>query len=123
MRRIKVEVTTEVGGAATKLSPPVTGQIYSVHYVKDGTVPFSDTVDFAITADGTGENVWTQSNVTAASVKYPRAPTHDQAGAVLLYAASGTAQADKIGLGNDRLKIVIAQGGDAKKGTFIFLVD
>jgi hypothetical protein len=123
MRRIKVEVTTEVGGAATKLSPKVTGKVHSVHYIPDGTVPFSNTVDFAITVNGTGENVWTQSNITAGAVKYPRAPVHDQAGAALLYAAGGPAQADKIGLGNDEFKIVLAQGGDAKKGTFIFLVD
>lgn len=123
MRRIKLDVTTEVGGTATKYSPNITGKIHSVHYVKDGTTPYENTVDFALSVDGTGESVWAQSNVTASAVKYPRAPVHDQVGAALLYAAGGTAQTDKVALGNDKVKIVLAQGGDAKKGTFIFLVE
>ncbi len=123
MKRLKVDVTTAADGTATVLSPKSTGKIHSVHYVKDGTTAFADGVDFTITANETGENIWTESNVNASTVRYPRAPTHSQVGAAALFAAAGEAVRDKVGLGNDNVKIVIAQGGNAKKGRFLILVD
>jgi hypothetical protein len=123
MKRLKVDVTTAADGTATVLSAKSTGKIHSVHYVKDGTTAFTDGVDFIITANDTGENIWTQSNVNASAVVYPRAATHSQAGVAALFAAAGEAVRDKVGLGNDQVKIVIAQGGNAKKGRFFILVD
>ena len=120
MRRQKITVTTAADGTATVLSPRLSGKIHSLHYVKGD---FVDGVDFAITAEATGENLWTESNVNASAVRYPRAPTHSQLGAASLYAASGTAVQDKPGIANDRVKIVIAQGGASKTGTFHILVD
>lgn len=123
MRRIKVDVTTATGGGATAFSPKVSGKIHSIHYLKDDTDAFSNGVAFTITAEATGENIWTESAVNAAAVRYPRAATHSQAGAAALYAAEGTPVLDNIALGNDRIKFVIASGGNAKKGQFIILVD
>ncbi|MDR7034499.1 hypothetical protein [Mesorhizobium sp. BE184] len=123
MRRIKVTATTAADGTATVYSPRVSGKIHSVVYQKDGTTGFTDGVDFALTAEESGENIWTESNVNASTSRYPRAPTHSQAGAAALYAAGGTGILDKIALANDRVKIVIAQGGNAKKGIFLVLVD
>lgn len=122
MRRFKVSVTTDGSGAATAYSPRLAGKIQSIQYIKDGANAYTDGVDFNITAETTGENVWIESNVNASAVRYPRAPTHSQVGAALLYAASGTAVADKVGV-VDRLKIVLAQGGAAKVGAFHILVD
>ncbi|SHF05165.1 hypothetical protein SAMN02745157_1522 [Kaistia soli DSM 19436] len=123
MRRILVNVTTAADGTATVLSPKVSGKLHSITYLKDGTTAFTDGVDFTITANVSGENLWTESNVNAGTTRYPRAPTHTQAGAAALYAAGGVAVLDKIGLANDQAKIQIAQGGNAKKGAFLFLVD
>lgn len=123
MRQVKINVTTAADGSATVYSPKVSGAIHSIHYLKDGTTAFSDGVDFAVTAEATGEGIWTESNVNAATVRYPRAPTHSQVGVAALYAAGGTAVADKVALANDRIKVVIAQGGNAKKGQFIALID
>jgi hypothetical protein len=120
MRRIKVTVTTAADGSATVLSPRLSGLIHSITYVKDD---FADGVDFTITSNETGQNIWTQSDVNAGTTVYPRAPTHSQVGAAALYATDGTAVLDKIGLGNDQIKIVIAAGGNAKSGTFLFVVD
>jgi hypothetical protein len=120
MRRQKVTVTTAADGSATAYSPRLSGKIHSIHYVKGD---YTDGVDFAITAEATGENLWTESNVNASTVRYPRAPTHSQAGVAALYAASGTAVSDKPGIANDRVKIVLAQGGASKSGTFHILVD
>jgi len=122
MRRHKVTVTTAADGSATAYSPRLSGEVVSVHYVKDATTPFADGVDFTITAEATGESVWAESNVNASAVRYPRAATHSQAGAAELYAAGGTAVSDRIAIANDRFKIVVAQGGNAKVGAFHFLV-
>lgn len=123
MRRIRIDVTTAADGTATFFSPRVSGKVHSVHYLKDGAAAFSNGVDFAITAEATGENIWTENDVNASTLRYPRAPTHSQAGVAALYAAGGTAVQDKIGLANDRVKIAITAGGNAKKGQFFVLVD
>lgn len=123
MRRYKVSVTTAADGTATTFSPRIAGKVHSVQYVKDGSNPFANGVDFAVTAEATGENIWTENDVNASAVRYPRAAVHSQAGAAALYAAGGTAVLDKIALASDRVKIVLAQGGNAKVGVFHLLVD
>lgn len=120
MKRYKVTVTTAADGTATAYTPRLSGKLCAVHYVK---TDFADGVDFTITSEATGQSLWTDTNINASEIVQPRAPTHDQSGAALLYAAGGAAVADRIALGNDRVKIVIAQGGNAKVGTFHILVD
>lgn len=120
MRRQKITVTTAADGSATAYSPRLSGKVHSIHYVKGD---FANGVDFAVTAEATGENLWTESDVNASAVRYPRAATHTQAGAAALYAAGGTGILDKPGLANDRVKIVVAQGGSAKTGAFHILID
>lgn len=120
MRRIIVPVITAADGSATAYSSRISGKVHSIHYLK---TDFADGVDFTITAEATGEQIWVESNVNAATVRYPRAPTHSSAGVASLYAASGTAVQAAPAVANDRIKIVIAQGGNAKSGAFHFLVD
>ena len=120
MRRFKVPVVTAADGTATAYSPRIAGKIHAIHYVK---TDFADGVDFTITAEATGESLWTESNVNASASRYPRAPTHTQAGAAALYATGGTAVQDRPAVASDRVKIVIAQGGNAKSGAFHIMVD
>jgi TPP-dependent pyruvate/acetoin dehydrogenase alpha subunit len=54
--------------------------------------------------------------------RYPRQATHSKVGVASLYAAAGTAVQARVALANDRIKIVLAQGGATKTGTFHFLV-
>lgn len=122
MKRITVTVTTAGDGTATVYTPRLAGKIHSIRYVKPGAASYTDGVDFAITDELTGENIWTQTNVNASVSVYPRAPVHSQAGVGLLFAAAGEAVSDKIAVVG-RGKIVLAQGGAAKSGTFHFLVD
>lgn len=120
MKRIKLTVTTAADGSATAYSPRIGGgDLDSIHYVK---TDFADGVDFTITDEATGESLWTDTNINASEVVRPRAPTHDQSGAARLYAAGGVAVGSRITLANTRIKVVIAQGGNAKTGTFHFLV-
>lgn len=124
MRRFTVTVTTDGSGNATAYSPRgINGKIHQIEYVKDGTNPFANGVDFTITGEATGVNLWTQADVNASAVVAPRAPTHSQAGVASLYASGGTAVQAAVALANDRVKIAIAQGGATKVGTFHILVD
>lgn len=120
VRRFSVAVTTAADGSFTGYSPYLSGKLCEIHYVKDD---FTDGVDFTITAEATGESLWTESNVNAAKVCRPRGATHTNAGVASLYAAGGTAVNDLIRLGRDRVKIVIASGGNATSGTFIIVTD
>jgi len=123
MKRYKVQADVAADGSLTTYSPRLSGLLYAVHYVPDGTTPYDNTVDMTITDEATGQSLVTRSNVSAAFVANPRVPTSDAAGTAALYAAGGTAVQDRIALANTRIKIVLAQGGTSKKGAFHFLVD
>lgn len=121
MKRYTVSVTTAADGTATAYSPRrIRGKIHQIEYVKGN---FADGVDFTIEGEATGIDLWVESNVNASAVRAPRQATHSSAGAASLYAAGGTAVQAPIALGNDRVKIGIAQGGNATSGTFHILVD
>lgn len=122
-RRLTVAVTTAADGSATVYSDPIQyGSLSQIRYVKDGSNGFADGSTFTITAEGTGETLWTESSVNASATRAPRQATHSTAGAAALYAAGGTAVADKIAIVNDRIKIVIASGGATKSGIFYFVL-
>lgn len=108
---------------ATAYSPYLSGYIESIEYVKDGTIPYADGVDFTVTAAETGESILALTDQNSSVVKRPRAPTHSVAGVASVYASGGTAVNDRIALGRDRVKIAIAQGGNGKQGAFIITVD
>ena len=120
IRKFTVSLTTDASGDVTAYTPYLSGLVQQVIYTK---TDFADGVAFTITVEGTGETVWTESNVNAAVAKLPRAATHSTAGVALLYAAGGAAVANQIAIGRDRIKCVIAQGGNAKTGTLTFLIN
>src|SRR5690606_31508966 len=84
MRRYKITLTTAADGSATGYSPKISGKVHSIAYQKAAENGFADGVDFAITAEATGDGLWTESNVNASATRYPRAPTHSQSGAAAL---------------------------------------
>lgn len=118
-RKITVPVTSAANQTATAYSPYLTGYLESIQYLK---TDYADGVDFTITAEATGENLWTQSNVNAATIVRPRAATHGTDGAASLYAALGAAVNDRIALSRDRVKIVLAQAGATKSGSFVLTI-
>lgn len=120
IRRFEIPVTTIADGSATAYSPYLSGYINDIEYVK---TDFADGVDFTITAEATGRTLWAESDVNAAAIRAPRQPTHTTAGVAALFAAGGTAVNDKIALGRDRVKIVIASGGNVKTGSFVITID
>ena len=118
--RHAVTIETNAAGDGTGYTPIVNGAIVSVQYVKDD---FDNGVDFDVTAETTGQVIWDQDNVNASATVCPRQPTHSTLGAAALYAAGGAAVLDKICLDNERVKIVVAQGGNTKGGTFNVTVE
>jgi hypothetical protein len=119
-QRLVIPVTTAADGSATVYSDVVTGRISAIRYVK---TDFADGSTITATAEATGESIWAESSVNASATRAPRQATHSIAGAAALYAAGGAAVLDKIALSNDRVKIVIASGGNVKSGTFHVVIE
>jgi hypothetical protein len=117
-----VTVTTIADGSATAYSPVITGRIVSIRYVKPAQGGFDNGVGFTITAEATGETIWAEAAVNASATRAPRQATHSTAGVAALFAAGGTAVGDAIVLAQDRVKIVVAAGGNVLTGTFHILV-
>ncbi len=118
-RRFVIPAVGDASGDGTFYSPYLSGFIEKIQYVK---TDYADTVDFTITAEATGETIWTEANVTASAVKHPRAATHSTAGVASVYVAAGSAVNDYIALGRDRVKIVIGTAGISKTGSFTVTV-
>ncbi len=117
--RSSIQVTTAADGTVTAFSPRLSGKIVSITYIPDGSAPYDNTVDFTLTVEGTGQGLWTQSNIAAGATVAPRQPTHDLVGGAALYAAAGVAVRDDIIIANDRVQISLAQGGNVKTGQFV----
>lgn len=120
IRRFVVPVTVDASGDATAYSPYLSGSLISIRYVK---TDFANGVDFVITSDATGQTLWSEENVNASATRYPRAATHSTAGVASVYAADGEAVNGRMALGADRVKIVVASGGNATSGAFHITVD
>ncbi len=124
VQRIAVPIAVNGSGAQTTFSPDVVmGRILAVAYVVDGSNPLAAGADFTITGETSAIPIITITNIGTSSVTFaPRQPTCDTAGAALLYAAAGTAVAGHIALASERIKVVVAQGGNAAVGTLYFMI-
>ena len=119
-QRHVVSITVNSSGDGTDYTPVVTGLISTIRYV---TTDYDNGVDFTITAEATGETILAVTNITASTTWAPRQATCTTAGVASLYAGSGTAVNDKIAVANDRVKIVVAQGGNATSGAFHIVLE
>lgn len=119
VRRLTVQVTTAADGSVTAFSESIDcGLLSQIRYLK---TDFADGSTL-ITSEATGETLWSESGVNASATRAPRQATHGTNGAAALYAAGGAAVLEKIALANDRIKIVISGGGNAKSGAFHFML-
>lgn len=113
---IKIDVTTNTSGAATAYTPvDISGPIRTIKYVK---TDFDNGVVFTITTNTTGQNLWVETAVNASKTVSPRQATHDTVGAASLYAVGGEPVEDYVYACQEKVKIVIASGGNAKSGSF-----
>jgi hypothetical protein len=120
IRRFVMPITVDASGDAEEYSPAIYGHLVSFRYVKDD---FADGVDFTCTLESTGETLWAEESVNASATRYPRAATHSTAGAAALYASGGVAVLNRIAIGGDRIKVVVADGGNGTSGTLHITVD
>lgn len=112
--RHRVTVTTASDGTATAYTPDgLNGRVVSITYTKHSTTAFTDGVDFTITAEATGQSLWTDTNINASETVYPVAAAN-----LGTTGAASTLSEAPICIANDRVKIVIASGGNAKIGIF-----
>lgn len=118
-QRYTVTAAVDGSGDFTGFTPTVNGHIHAIEYVK---TDYADGVDFTITTETTTQNLWVELNVNAAKTVSPRQATHDTAGVASLYAGSGEPVETPIPATNERVKIVVANGGVSKTGTFHVIV-
>lgn len=116
-----IDVVTDSGGDAVAFLPAATdqsraalsGEVYSVIYTRGD---YENTVTFTITGERSGIEIWNEANVSTSKTVYPRVAANDTAGVP----SGGIGVVPP--LANERLKIVIANGGDAKTGNFILIL-
>jgi hypothetical protein len=118
IERHSVAITTAADGSATAYSPVVTGRVLAIRYVKD---TFDNGIDFTVTVENTGEAIWAQSDVNASATVYPRVGVHDAVGVAATTDGTRLLR-DYVHVSQDRIKIVVAQGGNVKAGTVIVIV-
>ena len=115
LKRVKLYGTTAVGGALTVTAGvKVEGLLYAVEWI-DGA--FVDGVDAVLSVvrddDAADYTLLTLTNADVDLVYYPRVIIHSEAGAAL----TGTSGGDRAQpIINGFLKLVVADGGDAKAG-------
>jgi len=118
VERQTVAITTASDGSATVYSNNVTGRVLAVVLSISG---LDNTADFTITAEATTEAILSLSNTNTNAVYYPRTAVHTTAGVAATF--DGThGILEPITLANDRVKIVVAQGGATKTGTVYVLI-
>lgn len=106
-----VGITTTTGGAATVYTDVIRGRVAAVKYTKAGSSPLASTADITVTLEDSGQAVVTLTNINATTTVYPVAAATVQSGA-----ASTLTEAHIYAVG-ERLKCVVAQGGNTKVGT------
>lgn len=111
--------TDPADGTASLLTDKFLGRVIAIQYVKDD---YANGVDFTITGNISGQTIWTQVDVDASVVVYPRTQVHSTAGVGLTYDATQKVSEPPL-LIDEQIKIAIAQGGNSKKGKFIFVID
>ena len=115
LKWVKLYGTTAVGGALTVTAETaVRGLLHAVEWIDGAFVDGVDAVLSVVRDDNAPDYVLltlTDANVDA--VYYPRVIIHSEAGAAL----TGTSGGDRaMPIINGRLKLVVADGGDAKAG-------
>ena len=117
LTRVSVPVLTDAEGDATAYTPALNGMIRSVRYVKPDSGGLADGTDIDIVTDKGAVVVWDKDNLAASAVIYPMVPAQDNKGADVAGSYAPIPVCD------ERIKITVANGGNAGAGTFEFLIE
>lgn len=119
-----VSVTTDASGDVTAYTTdPVNGYVHSIRYLP-GSAALDTGADVDITGEVTGIVVLNDDNIgTSAYTVMPRMATQDETNTASLYAAAGEPVEDRVAIAGERIKVVVASGGDTKSGAFHIVVE
>jgi len=117
LTRVSVAVTTNSSGAATAYTPALNGVVRSVRYIKPTSGGLDGGADIDIVTDKGAVVVWDKDNLAASTVIYPMVPAQDNTGADVVGSYAPIPVCD------ERIKITVANGGNAGAGTFEFLIE
>lgn len=123
MQRVIIAATTAADGSFTGYSQhPVNGHVEHMRYTP-GASPIDTNGDIDVTGESSGVVVADHDNIgLTAFTKAYRSATHDINGVAATY--DGTRPVlNKVAIAGERLKLVIANGGNATSGTFEFVVN
>ena len=109
-----VPVTTAADGSATVYTPVIRGRVLAIRYLKPD---FDNGHAFPATLEAPGEAIMVGTAVNASATYYPRVGVTDATGAAATLDGTRLAR-DYVYAGGDRVKIVVAQGGNAKTGAY-----
>lgn len=118
-RRVKITMTTAADGSGTAYSEAVHGHVVGIVYVK---TDFDNGSTMTFTTETLAIPIWAQTGVNASAVVYPRAQVHSAAGAGLTYDGTRTV-CEPVLVCDERIKVVVASGGDTKNATWYVLLD
>jgi hypothetical protein len=91
--------------------------IRSVRYVKPDSGGLDGGTDIDIVTDKGAVVVWDKDNLATSAVIYPMVPAQDNKGADVAGSYAPIPVCD------ERIKITVANGGDALAGTFEFIIE
>ena len=114
-----VALTTDASGDVTGYTPAVTGRILTVIFTD---TDFDAGADITVTGDLTAQAILTLTNQAASGTFAPRQATHDIVGAASLHAAAGEPVEDYIWVCQEKVKVVVAQGGNVKSAVVTVIV-
>lgn len=114
-----VTLTCDGSGDCTAYTPHVTGAIVQLDIVL-GTL---STPDITVTTEDRGAAVYTEAGVAGSKTVSPRQPIHTYAGAAVTYDGTRVVYGDYFRVGRDRVKIVVAGGGNGTSGTMYVWID
>lgn len=117
VKRHHKTVTTAADGSATVYTGEITGKIVSITYTK---TDYDAGVDFAITGEDSGIDIWSQNDVNSTVTVAPKMPTHTQAG--VANDTAGDVLLSDIYIAQERIEIKITGGGSANVGDFDIIV-
>jgi len=117
LTRVSVAVVTDESGDAVFYTPALNGMSRSVQYIKpaEGGLDAGSNID--IVTDKGAVVVWDKDNLDASAVIYPMVPAHDNEGTLVAGSYAPIPVCD------ERIKITVANGGNAGAGTFEFLIE
>lgn len=117
LTRVSVPVLTNSEGAAVAYTPALNGMIRSVRYIKPTSGGLDAGSDIYIVTDKGAVVVWDKDNLAASAVIYPMVPAQDNTGTDVAGSYAPIPVCD------ERIKITVANGGNAGAGTFEFLIE